>query len=399
MKNIIILFIIIIISANCSYSKLKWKTVIDNPTEEKLDTIINKKFSIGDKWLLDSLTYDIRNGSSNLSHEGDIYELSQWMKHHRDVDFTVKIMMNENYNKNDTTAIHWIRTRANNIKRTLIYFDVNPIRFSTKDTIVDFKNRFGKYEAHRQIIVEIDSIVNFNSLLSKFNEAYEKSQEELKRLLVELINNEKQKKYFIPKELTELKIDHLINDFHSKFYDKRSNDKFEILPLLYPIQFGNIDELLLDEHIINEYEPEENSYEALKIKYKIQSINENYIYQSEEFRRAIEQFLGYEFSYGLQEMTNKPDNIQPVKTTKDKFEFISEYIHPRNEYLIRDFCNAHMFWNHHWEIVEPNTIKNIMIDTKTKKAYIKFRNAKFEKQLIQYELIEGKWKFIKKMKL
>ena len=111
-------------------------------------------------------------------------------------------------------------------------------------------------------------------------------------------------------------------------------------------------------------------------------------------RRVFVEYLGYEFNYDLNEMTNIPSNIKPKGLTKKRLAGLNKYIQPEYESLERGACNMHVFWDFNWDFQDSFTPKSVSIDDKDKVAFIEFKDESRHTHYAQFDYTVKGWQFV-----
>ena len=130
---------------------------------------------------------------------------------------------------------------------------------------------------------------------------------------------------------------------------------------------------------------------SYNITYQPNFQQDRIIYLNEDLKSGFQNYLGYEFKYDLDSMTNIPSNIQPKGMTKKRIKKLWKFINPRFENHSTGHCNAYVFWDFRWEIPSPKTISEIMLDQEKKEAILTIKNEEFEHRYIVYRLQEDQW--------
>ena len=362
---------------------------------------INKVFEEGDTVVLDTLQFDL--GAllvENINNPQSIYELSHFLTKRPEWLVQIFVLTNTNY---DTTSNHFLRTQAKDLQKSLIYFNVDPARFQIKDSVViAFDKQFGKNKAYRKIVVVFKGQTDFGLLWKDLNEAYQSKKKIRLQTFFDEMVVEKATVPIIPTELKNHQITKLIDQFYHQFYEVNPSANFKILPYKYEIEIGDISKVVIPDEYIEEWETvikgativlsiPDQFYEVV---YQPPIPTQKVIYLKENYRGALVNFLQYNFSYELDEMTNIPSNIEPIHSTKEKLEALEKYIKPNYDYEVKGRCNAYTFWNFHWGFQDENTPILISISEIDKTAFIEFKDEQRVIKYAKYEFQNEKWSFI-----
>ncbi|PHN07877.1 hypothetical protein [Flavilitoribacter nigricans] len=350
-------------------------------------------------WTVDSFLFNVQGYTHEINTSERLREVIRLLGDDHSLLAEIIVLMNANY---DTITSHFLRLRADAIYRDLVYFNVPPSQFQVKDSLVSrFDAVFTPDEAYRKIIVRFSRSAAYLNEMQLLEEAREMPANYLAyfRTLESRQLGAKD-----PQEVTELKesyqLPELIDQFYREYYRPPSGQQFEVLPLTYPIEIGNIhyDTIPGWSCGIMDRQPDEQiSYSTVEVS--------NYVYQyraaietakrplfaDQHQLRALADYLAYDFSYQISSEINIPFNIRPVSETRSRLEAISKVISPRYDYLIRGNCNSHYFWNFHWNISAPYTIRKIGIDEASRSAYLNYEDSQGETQYAVYDLGEAGW--------
>ena len=390
LKLQISLFFVVVFFQSC-FCQEYWNdsTTLTNTRENIINQI----------WIIDTIAFPLSQAYvRNINSKGQLHNVAEFLSENRDLSIKLTCLLNKEY---DTTSSHWLRTKSHDYYKSLIYFNVSPESIQCIDSVFSNQSESGKLKiAERKVLAEFHINEDCEKLKIKFNEAFLLNNEDkLNSIFEELLKNNSIPRFDKKPLLERYKINALIDLFYKDFFRYYKKSKFTIIPFIYPVELGEIERITSDEEYLEDIDAiipafdftssrYSNSY---LYEYKVIPDYDNHLFQTEGLRIGLQEFLGYDFEFKLDSMTNTPSSFVMVNKTKEKFDFISKYLFPKHEYLVRDYCNTYMFWDHHWELQAPYTIKKIQIDINSYTAFITFKNDKLEENIVTYKLIDGKW--------
>ncbi len=350
--------------------------------------------------VLDSLQFDINNSHvKNLNTQCNIDELAQFLEENKALNANIYVLMNTNY---DTISSHFLKTRSDNLIRSLIYFNVDPERVQVKDSVVkSYDRQYTREEAFRKIEVHLGQDNNYFSTLENLNGAFLNGEVPMLFQKWSSSFHSKQQQLNLPNNLIQFEVDDLIKQFYSTVYKNKRYSKYLVLPQVYSVRIGTVFKSTTPEHYFEEMDLSiAGSVDVTSMAnshYRVAYIpaldDENIIYLTEERRRALKEFLDFDFSYDLDSMTNSPSNIKPQRETLSRLQAVKKLIDPRHEYLVRGFCHSHMFWDFHWQFSSPYVLDLISIDEASKNAFLDFKNENMELRTAVFLRRQGEWVF------
>lgn len=371
----LILYLTVVL--NC-YSQNYWNDSLINE--------LGKKEVIEKLWIIDTFQIHKRSSPIGVNSIKNISQVSEFLNEHKELN--IKIVLESS---------KWLKKRSNDIYKSLIYFNVEPERIEVRDSIFDISNKL--QIARRLVSVKFEQEYEYSKTLANLNEAFQNRD---KKYLNEFISSFKNKNSSVKprnEKVGLLQIDKLIESFHQEFYTKSGKAKYSILPQNYILEIGEATRFTSESGYDEDLEMyiAESDYTYINnpvrytYKYYIDTPTDNTIFLSEVLRKATISYLGFDFNYSLDSMFNIPSNIKPVNMTKSKLEFIKNIFSPKYKYLVRDYCNGYMFWDHHWELQDLFTIKRIQIDEESRIAFLTFYDLNIEEKLVSYEYKDGNW--------
>lgn len=362
---------------------------------------LNKVFEEGDTVVLDTLQFDLNATSvKQLNSHQNIYELTEFLKKRPEWVVQIYVLTNTNY---DTTSNHFLRTQAKDIYKSLIYYNIDPSRFQVKDSVVlTFDKQFDKNKAYRKIVVILKEQSNFSPLWNDFNEAYQLNNDGKLEACFDKMVSKKAETPIIPTDLKTYQITNLIDQFYQQFYTIESSVNYKILPHKYEIEIGEVNKYVMPDEYIEELEITIAGFTSVgsmpdrfyEVTYQHLIPTQKVIYFKESYRSAMTNFLQYNFSYDLDEMTNIPSNIEPIHSTKKKLKDIEKYIKPIYDYKVKGSCNMHTFWKFHWDFQDANTPILISINEEDKTAFIEFKEEERVTKYAKYQYSDKDWVFM-----
>lgn len=387
MKYIILVCLLML--SNALAGQKQWNTSVSEA--ELKDTITNKY------WILDTCTIHLSEGnfSGRMDKIENLYNFTKYFLDRPDYHLEILFLKNTNY---DTISSHWGRIMPSLLKEEMTYFNLDPLSFEIRDSIVTrFDALLGDKTLFRQVIFKAKPNAQYQFYLDKLQSAYKHKDREM---VFELFS----KDYRISNNLhtgyeaADFDISGLIDLYYQKKYKRSLITNLEILPSSYPIEIGEIRKIS-----DNWYDEEEDITISLAdfidirvesdltFHYKYQSPDRNVFHLNRSFDMALKSFLGYEFEYDEAPTSSLPLNIIPVGETKEKLAFLKKYISPQVEVLERGACNFYIIWNFNWVSTEPWAISKIGLDKEERKAYVFYNKTNNHHNCIIYQLDKSRW--------
>lgn len=392
MKNFIVLLLFLLIAIPSTSQNYK---LFDE----------EKEWPNGNDWVIDSFKFDVNEDySRDDNYLNNIYHFKEVLKKNKDLNVSIYVLMNSSY---DTTSSNLARVTARNIISDLAYYNISPLRFQVKDSLVyEWDKIYDKDVAYRKILARRNESSSYQTILDSLVINYQKGKNELSRFIYNKANYISENTQFKIKsnELNNWNIPQLIESFHHQFFSHIKRSKFSLIPSNYSVQIGdpNISENAgYEEYNIPAWISFESSANtSFLCQYSIKEKDNKMIFLSKEIRRALEEFLGYNFSYKTDEITNIPSNITPVENTKRRLSALKGIINPKFEYVTLGACNAHTFWDFHWELKAPYTANQISINRNSNKAFIEYKDSRFKTFVAIFKMKGNlRWEYVKNIEL
>jgi len=369
---------------------------------------LNKKFQAGDVIVLDTFKTNVNNWRSSIEYPfGEkLYALTSLLKKRQELNIEIIVLMNSNY---DTTSANWMRVNSRKIIEDLIYFNINPLQFQVKDSLdIELDKKFSPEEAFRKIILRVKEPTEYEKSLTRLEQIFDSEEKNYKRFFTNQSSTTNNKNTHLTNaiELDSFGIPQLIDSFHNDIFKKNIKTSFAVVPERYPVELGEFRKVINEEIDFEDYYiPKSINIDSwvessFLISHRVNSKSTNLLLFNEQLRRSFEKFLAYEFKYDLDTFSNWPSNIVPSNETKEKLNDLKSFINPRIEVAFKGQCNAHTFWEFHWELQSPFTGNKISINRKNKRAFVFYKNEDLENFAAIYQLRDNTtWKYLDKINL
>ncbi|PHI18097.1 hypothetical protein CEQ90_19710 [Lewinellaceae bacterium SD302] len=354
------------------------------------DTMVYDNVPLDKYVFIDTMTFKLGEYVSTIDRPRNIYVLTNFLKNNPDLFVDIVLEKNVAF---DTTTQHFQEISCQSIIDDLFYFNISSNQYRIRDTIIESYQSNANI-AERRIRLKISrnrDYEKFLFILETYKHKNISKNELFSNISIEQIldNND-------PK-LSET-ITPLVDKHYAKYL--RSYEKMKFINERNEIVYGRVfvdtfestyyEDNDLDGKIYVTSIPDRTAIYSRKIS------NVNNLTYSPYFKKALDDFLGYDFEYEVDEFTNIPSNIIPKGKTKENLEVMKSIFDLEINDSFKGACKGHVFWGFEWVLKSPYSIRRILFDQYDSLAYIEYYSKYSSVDEVKYDLYElagDKWEY------